>query len=290
MKNSNARLLYKLPGDKRLPLRPPAAPRGCSWGGTVASQLSQTALRWVLLVPGLCCTQSSGGCVALWADVSPDSSVGSAVMLCYQGGELHATWAKIQGVYKSLSPRVHNIHENTRLATLWMSDAKREQLWVFSNLFFLPPPAADRWLDVLPRIHRLLLLLHRWAGTSQSVTPCDTLRLLVLWDQSNKWFQYCVSAGPPSGGLSPPPAVSPSPALRATVQVRRETKASSCATWKVSGKYVPPNPKACFCNPKVCLCLGEVLNNRASQSLVRFWTTENQQPQGRTPLGLLRRQ
>lgn len=72
--------------------------------------------------------------------------------------------------------------------------------------------------------------------------------------------------------LSLPPAVSPRTALQATVQVRRETtcSASSCATWKMSGKYVPPNPKAYFCNPKVCFCLGEVLKNRASQSLVSF--------------------
>lgn len=83
MKNSNAHLVWKLPEDKHLHLQPPAAARCCSWGGTVASQLSQTGLRWLLLVPGLCCTQSSGGCIALCADVIPDSSVGSAVMLCY---------------------------------------------------------------------------------------------------------------------------------------------------------------------------------------------------------------
>ena len=106
------------------------------------------------------------------------------------------TWAKIQGVYRSLSPRVHNIHQNTRLAVLRTSDVKSKQPQYFPNLFFLPPPAADTWPGVLPRIHRLLSLLHRWAGTSQSVTPCDTLQLLVLWDQSNKWFQHCISAGP----------------------------------------------------------------------------------------------
>lgn len=74
-----------------------------------------------------------------------------------------------------------------------MSKVKSKRLWLFADLFFWLPPAADRWPGVLPRIHKPLLLLRRWAGTCRSETPCDTPQLLVLWDQNNKLFQYCIS-------------------------------------------------------------------------------------------------
>lgn len=111
--------------------------------------------------------------------------------LCNRGRKLHTSWANTQRVYKSLSPRVHNIHGKRRHYewVMW----KANSCDFFPNLFFSLPPAADRWLGVLPRIRRLLLLLHRWAGTSLSVTPGGTPQLLVLWEQ-----QQMISASCPS--------------------------------------------------------------------------------------------
>lgn len=140
-----------------------------------------------------------------------------------------------------------------------MSNVKSKRLGFVSDLFFLLPPAADTWPDVLLRTRRQLLLLHRWAGTCPSVTPGGTLQLLVLGTKNSKCVQHSLVGCPP---VSPSP---PGPARRADGQVRIETRCSagSCAVREASGEGTPPAPK-------VWVCSGEVLNNRASQSLARF--------------------
>lgn len=68
---------------------------------------------------------------------------------------------------------------------MWNSNHECSYRHLISNLFFVLPPAAGMWLDVLLHTHTQLLLLHRWADIFQFAPPCDTLQLLALWDQNN---------------------------------------------------------------------------------------------------------
>lgn len=55
--------------------------------------------------------------------------------LCIRGRKLHTTRANTQRVYKSLSPRVHNIHGKQRRYE-WVMDVKSKQLWFFFPTYF----------------------------------------------------------------------------------------------------------------------------------------------------------
>lgn len=91
------------------------------------------------------------------------------------------------------------------------------------------------------------------------MTPGGTLQPLVLGTKNSKCLQYSPVGCSP---VSPSP---PGPTPRAEGQVRIEPRclAGSRAGREASGDSTPPAPK-------VWVCSGEVLNNRASQSLARF--------------------
>lgn len=173
--------------------------------------------------------------------VLPSSSVGGTLMLCNSGGKLHRTRANTQGVYKSLSPRVHNIHGKWRHyeRVMW----KANSCDFFANLFFSLPPAADRWLGVLPRIRRLLLLLHRWAGTSRSATPGGTPQLLVLWEHQQRISASRASC-PRCGMLScHPQSLQDTHLWMVTRGELKDAELNRCSVCKVSGKRTSPDPE-----------------------------------------------